>query len=224
MTDSLASVAHAVTKGAGMSGLEASSMVSGFVGTIVGGFSVWLALHLYTKSKDTESHVKEALAGIRAQTDALQALTGKMLNRLTTAVTAPRPADEAFVLLATTIQNIPTAIAANLRAPAADATVPALRAEVLNAYVVSFFYAGVANVASQAYLPPLDSEDDGAQLQRIVDHSAATFAQLEGLIGAAEEPEVETSPFHAMYVEALTQWKPHIKDSVAVYRERQSAN
>lgn len=206
-----------------MTGVEASSMVAGFVGTIVGGFSVWLALHLYTKSKDTESHVKESLASIKAQTDTLQKLTGKMMERLTTAVTAPRAADEAFVLLMTTIRDMPTTIAANLRSPADDASLPALRAELLNAYVVLFYYAGVANVASQAYLPSLDAEDEGSHLQRIVDQSAADFRLLEGMIDAIDETSVQSSRVLHLHIEAATQWKPLVKDSVAVYRERQAA-
>src|SRR5262245_49375102 len=122
----------------------------GLVSIALGGLAIWLALYLYNQAKNTEQRVGETLAAIKAQTDALQRLTGKMLDRLTTAVTAARPADEALVLLMSTFRDLPTTIAANLRAPSTDAPQQALVNEVLTAYIATFYYTALTNVVSQS--------------------------------------------------------------------------
>jgi hypothetical protein len=186
------------------------------------GFAIWLALYLYNQSKDTEGRMAVMLAAIKAQTDALQKLTGKMIDRLTTAVTAPRAADEAFVLLMSTIREMPTAIAANLQAPAADASQQVLLNEVLTAYIATYYYAAITNVGFQTYLPPLEDLDDDNLAKRLIDSSYSDFNLLEALIGGFDRKMVKANRLQHLYAEATEHWKPLLKDATAVYKERQA--
>ncbi len=79
--------------------LDAAENHRPLVSIILGGFSVWLSLHFYTKTKDAETETKTALASIQAQSDALQRLTGKWMDRFTRHATEPRAADEAVMRL-----------------------------------------------------------------------------------------------------------------------------
>ena len=205
-----------------MNALEISSIVASFVSTVLAVFAIWLALYMFNQSKDTERRVSENLASIRSQTDTLQKLTGKMMDRLTTAVTAPRAADEAIVLLMSTIRDIPTALATHLRTPGRDATQGVLRNEVLTAYIATYYYAGIANVWSQGYLPALEDLEDDNPVKRMVDASSADFQLLESLIGGFDSSLVESNRLHHLHAEASEQWKPHVKDSTTVYRDRQA--
>ena len=53
----------------------------GLVSLILGVFAIWLALHLYTKSKDTEKEIAISLEGITAQSDMLQKMTNCWMER-----------------------------------------------------------------------------------------------------------------------------------------------
>ena len=58
------------------------------------------------KGKDAETEAAKALEGIRAQTDTLQHLAGKSMNRLTRYVTQPKPADEGMMALVNAMANL----------------------------------------------------------------------------------------------------------------------
>jgi hypothetical protein len=57
--------------------------------------SIWLSLYFYSKSKDTEKHVDEALTEIKTHAGTLERLTGKWMDRFTRYVTTPQPMDAA---------------------------------------------------------------------------------------------------------------------------------
>jgi hypothetical protein len=204
--------------------MEVASIVSSFVSTILAGFAIWLSLYMFNKGKDTEGDVRESLASIKAQTDALQKLTGKMMDRLTSAVTAPRAADEALVVLMQTIREMPVAIATNLQAPSAGADRQALLVEVLTAYIATLYYAGVANVVTQLHLPPLEDLGGDDPAKRLVDTTCNDFRLLEGYIARFDPGLVTANRLQHLYAEAMQQWKPHVKDSTTVYRDRQAGS
>lgn len=52
------------------------------------------ATYFFIKSKDSEKTVETALDGIRQQTETLQKIAGRQLDRLTKFVTEPRPIEE----------------------------------------------------------------------------------------------------------------------------------
>jgi hypothetical protein len=54
-----------------------------------GGFAIWLSMHFYTKAKDTEREVSNSLESIKAQTDTLQKLTARWMDRFTRHATEP---------------------------------------------------------------------------------------------------------------------------------------
>jgi hypothetical protein len=207
-----------------MNGWALASIVASIVSVVLGGFAIWLALFLYNQSKDTERRVAEMLAAIKAQTDTLQKLGSKMIDRLTTAVTAPRAADEAVVMLISTIREIPTAIAANLRTPAADASQQVWLNEVLTAYIGMYYYAAVVNVAWQGYLPAFEDLPDDDLAKRLVDLSHSDFNLLEGLIGHFDPRMVEANRLQHLHAEAIEYWKPYLKDALSVYRDRQGGS
>jgi len=59
-----------------------TSLVVSFV---FGGFAIWLSLYFYTKAKDTDKAVSNSLEAIRAQSDALQRLTARWMDRFSPA-------------------------------------------------------------------------------------------------------------------------------------------
>lgn len=88
------------------------------------------------------------------------------------------------------------------------------------AYIATYYYVAVSNVAAQGYLPALEElgEDDTAKV--LVDQSYRDFGILERTIGDINEPLLSQSTLSYLYQEALTRWKPLVKDSTGVYRAR----
>lgn len=82
---------------------------------VLGGFAIWLSLQFFIKGKESEKQIALTLEGIKMQTDALQKLTGRWMDRLTRYATEPRPADEGLKLLLSTMADLPTALLTHLQ-------------------------------------------------------------------------------------------------------------
>ena len=95
---------------------------------------------------------------------------------------------------------------------------------MLTAYIATLYYAGIANVAMQAYLPPLADLEEDEFAKRVLDTSCNDFRLLEGYVAQFDPQLVQGNSLHQLYVEAIQQWKPHVKDSTTVYRDRESAS
>ena len=59
--------------------MEIASIVASFVSLIIGILAGWLSIHFYNKQKDDASRVEVALASIREQTNALQAVSATLV-------------------------------------------------------------------------------------------------------------------------------------------------
>lgn len=193
--------------------MEVLSLAVGLMSLVLGGFSIWLALQFYTKGKDAEKEAAKSLEGIRAQTDALQRLAGRWMDRMTRYVTEPRPADENMIALVSAVAGLPTAIlsqihlpqgaASNAKEPQAN---PALIADLVSCYISLYWYTAVANLAAQALLPDRDEFDPADAnhtfLQSFVDASASDFRYMEVVISKVDDAWLTASPYQRMLHEA----------------------
>src|SRR5919108_690013 len=111
--------------------------------TVVGATSLilalamgWLSLHFYEKAKESETKVAQLLEGIRTQTDSLQKLTGRWMDRFTRHATEPKPVDESLMALVSAVAGLPTTILTTLKIPAgSEQQIEPLRGELVNAYI-----------------------------------------------------------------------------------------
>lgn len=71
----------------------------GLMSLAFGGFAIWLSFQFYSKAKDAETRTAVTLEAIRAQSEALQKLTGRWMDRFTRHATEPKPADEGLLAL-----------------------------------------------------------------------------------------------------------------------------
>lgn len=75
----------------------------GLMSLVLGGFAIWLSWAFYSKAKDAEKQTAVTLEAIKAQSNTLQRLTGRWMDRLTRYATESRPADEGLMMLINTI-------------------------------------------------------------------------------------------------------------------------
>ena len=199
----------------------------GLASLIFGGFAIWLSLHLYTKAKDAERETTNALAAIKAQSEALQRLTGRWMDRFTRHATEPRPADEGLMQLVHVVASLPTTILAHLdvvRAPAQSNVPPQLIRELTDAYVGLYYYTALSNVLAQSLLPtediynPQDSLHSG--VSALVDRTAADFQHMANVMGGLDQSLVANSSLKRLLDEALNQWRPHVRYASQVFELR----
>jgi hypothetical protein len=156
--------------------METASIIASIASLILAIVAIAQSVYFYTQSKNTESRVQQALTGIKAQTDSLQALSGKYLDRLTRYVTTPRDEpNQTAELFASTIRDIPDIVLRLLPPPHSGAQ--ASRSEIVHLYLALWNYTATANLWSSFCLPaPQDFNEQQHQFIRyVVDRSAADF-------------------------------------------------
>jgi hypothetical protein len=206
-----------------MTALEVTSIISGIVGVILSLVAIWLSLYFYTQAKGSEARVENALTGIKAQTEALKALSSRQLDRLTKYATAPR--DEhphAAQLLADTMRDIPNIVLRLMPAPNGTgqaAPHSPSRSELVHLYLALWSYIGSTNVWSSFSLPhpqAFNDEDNFHRLvKRVLDRSAGDFQFMSSIVDHLSRDEIEACEgyYIDLYNETQTTLRPMIGDT-----------
>src|SRR5262249_15048645 len=136
--------------------MDAWGMAANIASLALALISIWLSIHFYVSGRQTESAVRDALTEIRVQTNMLQQLAGRQLDRLTKFVTTREDKsgmdslrDAAAKFLAHVPQMLTTATT-----PTAKPETPAVVIEQLaTAHMALYFYAIQANLFAQDNIP-----------------------------------------------------------------------
>lgn len=204
--------------------LAVVGVIAGIVSLLLGGLAIWLSLYFYTQAKAVETNVQIALAAIQAQTDTLQSLNAKTLDRLTKYVTTPREdASQTTELLFSTLRELPSLVL-SLRLPSDTSGEAALRAELVDNYIVLWHYAGTANVWIAGYLPTpenfIETDPNHARIKHLVDRSAGDFRYLETLVNQMHPSEIRAANYQNHYNEILTRLMPFVGDTAEHWARR----
>jgi hypothetical protein len=209
--------------------LEIINLVASLASLILAVLAICLAVYFYTQSKNTETNVSGLLEGIRAQTDALQKIVGRQMGQLIRGVTDQPGGDLRLVQeMIGALRDIPASVITLIQAPSTQVhkqDAQEWRKEGLKAYIVAYYYAALTNIAnSSTYLPPLDLLTDDDVFRRVQDSSHADFVLIDGWLSALDPEEIRRSGQYHSYQEAFNKWRPFVKDSTGIYRDRANAN
>jgi len=201
---------------------EVVSVVSGIVSLVVSVLAVGLSVYFYTQAKNTEKDIAGLLEGIRAQTDALQKIVGKQMDRLIRGVTEqPEGGIRVVYEVLAAIKEIPGSVTHLLQAPSTAAqAAQQWQSEAISGYIGAYYYAALTNIAHQFYLPALDQLQDGDVFKRIIDTSHADFFMLDQWFGTLNPQDLKNNRLAHLYSEAHDMHKPYVKDSTMVYQDR----
>jgi len=212
-----------------MTAAEFWSLVSSIVSTILGIGAIALSLYFFVASKRTEREVATALTKIETQTEMLQKLTGKQLDRLTRFVTTERqdPTSEVTrLLLSFTALTKPLSASIPPAEPSANAD--DLRAELLTCYIAIYYYAAITNFWSQLYLPAAADFDDTNEFhmltKRAVDMSAVDFTYMAGILAKCDQRALAVSPLAHLPAEAKDQWRHSVRPAADVFIAREKGD
>jgi hypothetical protein len=199
----------------------------GLMALVLGVFAIGFSLYLYSKAKDSEKETAKALEAIKAQSDALQRLTGRWMDRFTRHAVEPRPADEGLMQLVQVVASLPTTILAHLQFRGPDpANQEPLLKEIVDAYVGLYYYTALANVLGQGLLPQeadFNSDDPAhAGIQALIDRTASDFAHMAQLLGGVDQNRLRASSLQHLLDEAIKQWRPLVRFTSQAFEARRA--
>lgn len=174
-------------------------------------------MYFYTQAKNSEHRVQLALEGIKTQTEALQALNSRTVDRLTKFVTTPREEpNQTALLFANTIRDMPDIL---LRLIPPNNNGQDSRNEILHLYLALYYYTGETNLWASFSLPPLEAFDETQNFDRlvktIVDRSAGDFQFMSRIVDALRSSDIQScSPSYiGLYNEAHANLRPFVGDT-----------
>lgn len=186
-----------------------------------------MSLYFYCQTKNSEAKVENALEGIKAQTEALQRLSGRYLDRLTKYVTTPKEGPNAeSTAVVQALDRLPAQIqtAVSILIAPSVGQQDALVKEIINCYIALLYYVGLTNVWSSFTLPSAENFDETdswhQQIKTVVDRSYHDFMHIENLVFALDKQKLQSSDLVHLLGEIGNVYRPLIRDTAAVFSLR----
>lgn len=200
--------------------MDALNISVNIVSLILGGFAIRLSVYFYTKAKDAETESAKTLEAIKAQTEALQKLTGRWMDRLTRYATEPRPADESLMMLVSTMANLPTTLLTHFRLQASTQPPRSnedLLSEIVDCYIGLYYYIAVVNDITQALLPSPDNFDESLpehkNIKSLIDLSYNDFNYMAQNLSQVNQTRLDNSRVKHLYAQASNTWRPLVRNT-----------
>ena len=208
--------------------VEIWSIVSSIVSVILGFFAIFISLWFFIIGRKTEGNVSNALVEIKTQTDMLQKISGKQLDRLTKYVTNAKntaQSDDMISEMLKVIIQIPQTLTSNLNDGSANQqTNEQLLQELVSCYIALYFYSAQTNYWAQIMLPDVTEFDPqnsfDAACKRSVDMSAQDFDIMAGIISRVDLTRLNQNALNHLLEETKSTWKDLVKNSSQVYETR----
>lgn len=202
------------------------SFVASIVSVVLGFGAVALSVYFFVSGKATEKAVSNSLIKIETQTDTLQRITGRQLDRLTKfVVDAKGRGAEAQVdqLLTFLVQIVPK-LEANVAQQGAHSSNEVLVRELLSCYIGLYYYCALTNYWAQFYLPKAEDFDAAngfhALVQRVTDQSAADFIAMAQILERVDRTKLSESALAHLLNEAVTFWRDRVRSSAQVFAQQ----
>lgn len=198
----------------------ASSLVSSVLAIVAIILSIWF----FILSKNTESRTAASLAEIKTQTEMLNKITGKQIDRFSKYFTEQKPnyIEESLPSLITMFANLPTQLLQQ-NPPHSDRN--DLLQEITLLYSVLYFYTAQTNYWCQFYLPGHPSEFDITDsfhtlTKRIVDTSASDFEIVAKTLPKFDINTIQGTGAFALLTETKDRWKNFVKTTDQYYHDK----
>lgn len=170
--------------------IEVINLVSSLASLVLSIVAIWLAMHFYDKSKDSEKNTEVNVSEIKAQTQTLTEISSRMLDKYTDYATKPKAADESFMAVIQLLGRYTgTEITA---APPQNASAATQRRYSTGITIAATFYAGLANLAIQDLLPQNAGDIPGdSNLPQMLDTSSDDFHAMHEVLVGMDMSEVQ---------------------------------
>jgi hypothetical protein len=196
------------------------SILSGVFSISISVIAMVLSIIFYFASRKTESNVSVSLTKIEAQTEALQKLSGRQIDKLMKHAfegTAQLSNNDAMMQLMSTMSQIPLTITTILKQPTENRD----NDESILLYSALYFYTAQTNYWSQFYLPKaneFDPENENhAHTKRIVDLSHEDFTKVANWLSECDPNKLINNPLYSYLEVTRDTWQHSVKTSSEVF-------
>jgi hypothetical protein len=133
-------------------------------------------------------------------------------------------ADKASSIIAGRIPMRPQIPSAVIPATAIPAATPHGHPEVIEGYIVAYYYAALTNLFCQACLPPIEQAENSDDIARaIMDKSYSDFSTLDSFLASLDPNEIHASPNAHLYLEVGDSWRHWVKDWAMISKKNPQA-
>ena len=207
--------------------IEGISIISGIVSVILGFLAIGLSVYFFIQAKKAESETSNSLESIKAQTDILQKITARQLDRLTKYATETGSYSDFVLQVFSLVKEFPTNISGNVSNPVDIAQKAQLLTECIRGYIGIFYYSALTNIALQWYLPPIEKYDENREInemtKQLVNNSYSDFNIFGDMLkNQVHASNLTGNPVYNYYLEAQNNLRPYVKDTTQIYADRES--
>jgi hypothetical protein len=198
--------------------IDVINLAAAIASIMVAVVAIGIAVYFYVKGRDSEARASAVLTQIQTQVAALDRLAGKMLDRLTKAVTEPRPEQEALLMIVSTLNKIPESLAAGVRSPGDSV---ATAQEVVANAIGAHHYAAMANTALQLLVIGVDEGNDVyTRLESLIETSYQDVLYLDKVLSMIDGKLLESNRLKHLYDDTVQNWRPSVKSALDSYKVR----
>lgn len=211
--------------------IDGINLAGSIVSIVLGVLAIGISLYFYRQSKDSEAKVQIALEGIKAQTETLQTLSQRYMDRLTKYVTTPRTEGvDGSKVIVEALDRIPKTIETfvlHLKTPNNQQEQAVLLKELVDSYIGIFYYVGTTNVWASLSLPSPEDFDPENQfhimVKDIVDRSYNAFQYMERVVSGLDPKRLQGSTLLPLLTELIKTYRPLVRDTAQTFALRAKA-
>lgn len=204
-----------------MTTIDIINLISSIASLTLSVIAIWLSLYFYNQTKTSERNVSDSLSSIKSQTDTLQKLTARWMDRLTRYATDSSSYDSTLTQLIEVIKIIPGQN--NIHLPQLESKIEDLTQEAISGYIGMHHYCAIANVVAQAHLPKLMDYDPTSEahelIKNLLDNSFNTFNYLNDLLSEVDSKRIKVSSISSWYDMTNDFWKGSVKNANQVFED-----
>lgn len=196
--------------------INAINIIAGISSIAISVIAIALAIIFYLAGRRTEISVSSSLAEIKAQTNALQKLSGKQIDKLMEhAFDGKISTSEAMnQIINILLFKLPTT---TLKQPVDNPN----QEQIVALYAALYFYTAQTNYWSQFYLPKANEFENDNNFhvftKRIVDLSWADFDTVANWRAQSNQALVEKTPLYSYIKETKETWRHHVRSSSDIF-------
>lgn len=197
------------------------SILSGAFSIGISVIAMLLSILFYFAGRNTEIRISTSLAKIEAQTDALQKLSSRQIDKLMKHAfddSGQSATNDAMIQLMNNLSQIPITITTILRQPSNTTNDAQLVADL---YSALYFYTAQTNYWSQFYLPKAadfdETDANHAHIKRIVDLSCSDFNAVVNYLATCNQSLLANSSLSEYLRVTKETWRHTVKSSSDVF-------
>jgi len=196
------------------------SIFSGAFSIGISFIAMILSAAFYFAGRNTEKSVAVSLAKIEAQTDSLQKLSGRQIDKLMKHAldgTSQVSTNDTMMQLMNVLSQMPVTITTILKQPSGNPD----KDHLVTAYVALYFYIAQTNYWAQYYLPKASEFDSTnefhLQTKRVIDLSYSDFTIVANWLNSCDSSSLSNNSLSHLLVETKDTWRKYVRSSADVF-------